>query len=73
MPDAIPKDEAYQRRFLGPLNVKQSIYAAIACALILFLWMLSGVESMTVKIAATLVIFFATVWIISSGLDATSI
>jgi hypothetical protein len=55
------------------LNIKQSIFAAVACAIVLFLWMFSGIESMIIKVVVTLVVFVVSVWIISSGRDAMSI
>ncbi|MCK4492194.1 MAG: PrgI family protein [Candidatus Altiarchaeales archaeon] len=44
MPYKIPTEIRYEERLLGPLTIKQSIYAAIATAGILFVMFLSGLE-----------------------------
>jgi hypothetical protein len=69
MPVVIPQDVAYEERFLGPLNVKQSVYAGVAGAIILLLWMFSGIESMIIKVVVTFVIFVVAAGVISFNLD----
>jgi hypothetical protein len=63
MPDAV----AEEGRFIGPLNVKQSVYAGVALAFSLFLWMFSGIDSMIIKVAITFAIFAAAAWVISAS------
>ena len=69
MPVVIPQDVAYEERFIGPLNVKQSVYAGVAGAIILFLWMFSGIESMIIKVVITFVVFVIAAGVISFNLD----
>lgn len=45
MPVVIPADTKYEERFIGPLNVKQSVYAGVAGAIVLYLWMFSDLPS----------------------------
>jgi uncharacterized membrane protein len=61
------KVPGYDEKFIGPLNVKQSVYAGVALAIILFLWLFAGIESMIIKVAVTFVVFVIAAGVVSFG------
>jgi hypothetical protein len=44
MPVVIPTEVRYDERFLGPLTIKQSLYAGIALVILAFVWLFPVVE-----------------------------
>jgi hypothetical protein len=64
----IPADTKYEERFIGPLNVKQSMYAGVAGAILLYLWMFSTV-AMFIKILISLALFGLVAGIVMFNLD----
>ncbi|RLI88947.1 MAG: hypothetical protein DRO62_02705 [Candidatus Altiarchaeales archaeon] len=55
MPVVIPQDVKYEERFIGPLTVKQSIYAGIAAMIIIYIWMFTEIFT-AVKIILSLIV-----------------
>ncbi|RLI93235.1 MAG: hypothetical protein DRO89_00440 [Candidatus Altiarchaeales archaeon] len=55
MPVVIPQDVKYEERFIGPLTVKQSIYAGIAAIIIIYIWMFTEIFT-AVKIILSLIV-----------------
>jgi len=45
MPVVIPQDVKYEERFIGPLTIKQSIYAGIAAMIIVYIWMFTSLPT----------------------------
>jgi len=43
MPVVIPQEVKYEERFIGPLTIKQSIYAGIAAIIIVYIWMFTNI------------------------------
>ncbi len=42
MPVVIPQEVKYEERFIGPLTIKQSIYAGIAAVIMVYIWMFTN-------------------------------
>jgi len=55
MPVVIPQDVKYEERFIGPLTVKQSIYAGIAAIIIIYIWMFTEILT-ALKIILSLIV-----------------
>ncbi|HDH41889.1 MAG TPA: hypothetical protein ENG12_05770 [Candidatus Altiarchaeales archaeon] len=55
MPVVIPQDVKYEERFIGPLTIKQSIYAGIAAIIIIYIWMFTNIFT-AVKIILSLIV-----------------
>ena len=44
MPYAIPANIKYEEKFVGPLTIRQSIFAAIGCGAMFWIWSYSGLD-----------------------------
>lgn len=69
MPVVIPQDTKYEERFIGPLTIKQSIYAGIAALIGGWVWMYSGIDILAVKVIISIIILGITAGFVMFNLD----
>ncbi len=69
MPVVIPQDIKYEERFIGPLTIKQSIYAGIAAAICAWIWMFSGIDTDAIKVILSLIVLVLTAAFVMFNLD----
>lgn len=69
MPVVIPQDAKYEERFIGPLTIKQSIYAGIAAMIGAWIWMFSGITFVAIKVILSIIVLGLSAGFIMFNLD----
>ncbi len=70
MPVVIPTEVKYEERFLGPLTIKQSIYAGLALLIMAFTWLVPLIEMHGfIKVIITIVVVVLAMGFIMFNLD----
>lgn len=69
MPAAIPADVKYEERFIGPLTIKQSIYAGMAGGVMLYVFLFMPTAPTIVKMVLGFVVFGLTIGFVMYDLD----
>lgn len=69
MPVVIPQETKYEERFIGPLTIKQSVYAGIAAIICMWIWLFSGINFAPLQIFLTLIVVALTGGVIVYKLD----